>query len=719
MLALHRCGRTADALDQFHRTRRVLADELGIDASTTLRTLHDRILAADHELTPAAEPAMPRQLPGPPRTFTGRADALARLTAGTTSVITGAGGVGKTWLALQWAHRHRDDFPDGQLFVNLRGFDPVDQPLPAEVAVSGFLQALGVAFDAIPVDPQARTGLYRGLLTGRRMLIVLDNAADSDHVTPLLPGNPDCTVIVTSRRRLGGLLTAHGAVPVNLDVLDPADARNLLTRHIGADRVAGEPDATTELLRQCAGLPLALAIVAARASGRPDLPLSALSEELDDARLDALDAGDLSASLRGVFESSYRALAPDAAAMFELLGLTRASDIGVAAAASLAGTSRAKAILNQLEDAHLIQQYTAGRYRMHDLVRLYAADLAQRHDPPAREAALNRLIDHYLHAAGTADRILRPHRPAVEFGEPTAGTRLPPLRDTAAAMAWFDLEHSSLFAIQRLAADHGRHDAVWRLAWAMTSYQNKQGRFHDELAAWDYALNAAQHLPDDTQALIHRSLGRAYAHTGLHVESLTHLHHALTHAERTGDPLTLAHTHQALAAAWERQGQYGPALDHALQQLELYRTQDNPVWEADALNLVGWLHALLTQYAEAEPYCRAALELYSQHDDLDGEAMALDSLGYLAHNTGEHATAIDYYQQALRIYREIGNIANEANTLDRLGHTNAALGHFVDTCAAWRQALALYQGQHRTRDAVRVQEQLDRLSWSPVVSGRA
>ncbi|MCA1675170.1 MAG: hypothetical protein LC799_24255, partial [Actinobacteria bacterium] len=327
---------------------------------------------------------VPRQLPGASRLFTGRARELIRLTAvldtgaeqGATVVISaigGAGGIGKTTLALHWAHQNMERFPDGQLYVNLRGFDPSGTPMPPAMAVRGFLDALGVEPGAIPVDLDAQAGLYRSLVAGKRMLIVLDNARDTAHVAPLLPGSPTCTVLVTSRQQLAGLVTAHGAWHLALDTLTEVEGRELLTRHLGPDRVAAESEALSYLLERCAGLPLALGIVAARAVAHPRFPLAVLAEELREtaARLDAWDAGELNVNLRAVFSCSYDALAAEAAEVFRLLGIAPGPDISLAAVASLTAQSitRARALLRDLEAAYLVQQHAPGRYRMHDLIR--------------------------------------------------------------------------------------------------------------------------------------------------------------------------------------------------------------------------------------------------------------------------------------------------------------------------------------------------------------
>ncbi|MCA1601058.1 MAG: hypothetical protein LC776_05250, partial [Acidobacteria bacterium] len=326
-----------------------------------------RTHAGDLPAEPSSLRPVPRQLPGAPRLFTGRAYELTVLTGAlgpgsdagstvTTLVIGGVGGIGKTALALHWAHQNIEQFPDGQLYVNLRGFDPSGTMMPPGVAVRGFLDAFGVEPGAIPVDLDAQAGLYRSLVAGKQILIVLDNAHDTDQIAPLLPGGPSCTVLVTSRHQLMGLVTAYGAQPLNLDMLSEAEARELLARHLGDDRVTAELEAVDELLEICAGLPLALGIVAARAATHPDFTLSVLAEELRGTsdRLDALDAGELHANLRAVFSWSYQALDAEAAKAFSLLGLTPGPDISLAAVANLTAQSptRARALLRDLEAAY-------------------------------------------------------------------------------------------------------------------------------------------------------------------------------------------------------------------------------------------------------------------------------------------------------------------------------------------------------------------------------
>ena len=421
---------------------------------------------------------LPRQLPAPPRFFTGRQRELAALdemlapAAATVAALGGPGGIGKTWLAVRWAHDNLDRFPDGQLYLDLRGFDPIEEPMPVEAAIRSLLDGLGVAATAVPAEPEARIGLYRSVIAGRRILVVLDNARDSGQIAALLPGSPTATVLITSRRRLAGLVAAHGAGTLELGLFTDAEARTLLERHLGAQRL---DNSAGRLLRLCAGLPLALGIVASRAAAHPGFPLAVLADELATARLDALDAGDMAADIRAVFAASYQALDTVAARMFGLLGLTQCADIGLGAAAALGGVGpgAARAALGELHRAHLVDEDPPGRYRMHDLVRLYAAERAAERAAEEAEpqpAALRRLVDFYLHSALAAAAVIDADRPPIEIGDPPPGLAPPAFSDRAAAMGWFDLERAHLLAAQRLAADHGWDAAVWGLAWALNNY---------------------------------------------------------------------------------------------------------------------------------------------------------------------------------------------------------------------------------------------------------
>jgi len=690
-----------------------------------LARIIEELTRLDQGLAQAARQrdGVPRQLPGAPRLFTGRAPELARLTSalvatgeqGATVVISaigGAGGIGKTALAVHWAHQNIERFPDGQLYVNLRGFDVSGMPMAPAVAVRGFLDVFGVEPGAIPVDLDAQAGLYRSLVAGKRMLIVLDNARDSTQVSPLLPGDPTCTVMVTSRHQLTGLVTRHGAEPLDLDVLDKVEAQELLARHLGHDRVTAEPDAVVELLDRCAGLPLAVGIVAARAATHPDFPLSVLAGELYEAstRLDALDAGELSVNLRAVFSSSYQVLSTGATELFGLLGMASGPDIGLLAVASLAAQpiARTRSLLRDLEAAYLVQQHAPGRYRMHDLIRLYANERAH-HDHPAdtREAALQRLVDFYLHTSYIGERLLQPSRRPIEVGRPTSGCVPHLLEDGTAAMAWFNIEHPCLLAAQQLATQQSQHRSVWQLAWTLDTFHFRRGHLHDNFAAWRAGLAAAKQLDDPAAcALAHQNLGNACAWAGWHTEALDHLSQALNLAEQVDDAHVQGTTHRALAQAWEQQGDNQRALTHASHALCIYRTLGNPVWEAVGLNLAGWCHARLGHQQKARTCCEAALALFHRHHHRDGEAATLDSLGYLAQHSGQHVQAISYYHQALTLYRDLGNTYDEADTLARLGEAHTALGQGGEARHAWQQALKLYQIQRRTTEAESIQRQM-------------
>ncbi|MEU1183820.1 BTAD domain-containing putative transcriptional regulator [Streptomyces sp. NPDC005820] len=736
MLALYRGGRSADALTHYQEIRRRLAEELGTDPGPPLHQLHQQILTADPALVlPAPEfargtgvPApVPRQLPARPHRFIGRDRQLAELTkaldaagepGGTVviSAIGGSGGIGKTWLALHWAYQNFDWFPDGQLYVDLGGFDPSGEPVAPAVAVRGFLDALGVDPGAVPVDVQAQIGLYRSLVEGKRMLIVLDNAADAEQAAALLPGSATCTVLVTSRRRLAGLASAHGARMLTLDVLTGAEARELMGRHLGEGRAAAEPEAVAALLEHCAGLPLAISVVAARAAAHPDFPLAVLAEELRDesARLDALDAGDLTANVRAAFTVSYRALTVGAAEVFRLVGLAPGPEIGTAAVGSLVArpVTAVRAALRELENAHLIRQSVPGRYRLHDLLRLYAAERVGHDQPEASgQQALRRLMDFYLHTAYAGDRALSPlHHQALQLGLPSDGATVQPLSGKEAVLTWFHTEHASLLAAQRRAAEQGWDATVWQLAWVLDGFLWRQGRLHDHVALWRNGLAAAERLGEATvRARAHRRLGHACARAGNHDDALKHTRLALASAEEADDLAEQARVHDVIAWTWANQGDDRQALTHVRHTLRLHRMADDPLAEANAVNAVGWYEARLDEHEQALTHCEQALALHRQHGFPDGEACTLDSLGYIAHSARRYTQALAYYRQAHTLFQRLGNAYEEANTLARIGDAHRTLGRHEQAHQSWQQAVDLYHDQHREQDAEQIRDRMNAL----------
>ncbi|WP_461124389.1 ATP-binding protein [Saccharothrix stipae] len=696
-----------------------------------------------HAATPPP-PMVPRQLPAAPGLFAGRAAELAVLdralasaapkvaasdergaTVGepvradppvgrvaVVSAIGGAGGIGKTWLALAWANRNLDHFPDGQLFVDLRGFGPGEPRATIDV-LADFLVALGVDRDHQPTDLDARVGLYRTHTTNRRMLVLLDNAARAEQVVPLLPGGNSCTVLITSRDRLHGLVARHSARPVRLDVLTDTEARTLLTTALGDTRLdPGTEWAITELIGLCGGFPLALGLIAARLRTRPDL-LADLVAEQRDLGLDALESDDPTASLPTVLSWSLRHLTDQHRTLFALLGVAPGPDTTPSAVAALTDLTPARAhrALSALEEASLMERRPGGRYAMHDLVRDYAAVTAHAALPKhVRQTALTRVMDFHLHTAIAADRLLHSHRDTLHADSPAPGAYHHPLPDTAAALAWLEAEHATLLATQYAATALGHHRVAWHLAWALDTFHIRRGHRLDALASWQAALVATEHIPDPpTLIRTHRHLGNAYSRLGLHEQATDHLDQALSLAACHHDRIEQAHTHRVLGIAWELRRDHRRALDHARASLDLYRTLDQPVREAEALNSVGWLTACLGEFDTALVHCRRALTLHRHHHNLDGQAATLDSLAFIAHLIGDHRQALDHYHEALTLNRALGDIYRVANSLERVGHPHAALGQDEQARKVWWEASELYREQGREADAERVLRQLDEL----------
>ncbi|MBO4209950.1 AfsR/SARP family transcriptional regulator [Micromonospora echinofusca] len=735
LLALAGTGQQAAALRLYADTRDRLVEELGVEPAAELTEAHLRILR--QEVTPAAvvpEPGpgpatAPAQLPADLAGFTGRAAALRELDrllpeTGTTpgadtrravvvSAIGGTAGVGKTTLAVHWAHRVAHRFPDGQLYVNLRGFDLDGRAVAPDEALRGFLAALHVPPQRIPNDLDQQAALYRTLLADRRMLIVLDNARDCDQVRPLLPGAGGCLVVVTSRDRLTGLVVTEGAHPVTLDLLSPTESRELLGRRLGRDRAAAEPLAVDEIVHRCARLPLALAIVAARAAANRAFPLDALAAELAELAetagpLDALDAGDPSTDVRAVFSWSYRMLDAGSARLFRLLGLHPGPDVAVPAVASLTGLppARVRPLLATLTRAHLLVEPVPGRYALHDLLRAYAAELCRTDDSDAeREAARHRLFDHYLHTTHAADDLLDPYRLAqpVDLEPARPGVTVDARTDHAWATRWFGTEHQVLLGTVAQAAATGFDGHAWRLAAALTTYLDRRGHWPELAAVQHTALLAAQRQNDPAgQARAHRGLAICCTWLGRYDEAHRHYRRDLELYRDLGDDTGQAHTHLGISWVLAREGRRRDAVTHADRALALYRTSGYRVGQAKALNNLAFFHARLGDHRLALACCRQALALHEENGDRHGVALAWDNLGYVRHQLGQHQRALACYRRALLLHRELGDRYDEAEVLENMGDTHQAAGDRGAARHAWRDALAIFDDlDHPDTDRLR------------------
>jgi DNA-binding SARP family transcriptional activator/tetratricopeptide (TPR) repeat protein len=705
MLALYRCGRQADADEQYRRIRRCLADELGSDPGVALRRLHERILAADPTLAapsgdiraPEVQPAaatVPAQLPADVRAFTGRTGELAaldRLLAPpegdepplTVALLSGTAGVGKSALAVRWAHRVREAFPDGQLYVNLRGYD-AEQPVAVADALAGFLTALGVRGAEIPPGVDERAGRYRSELTGRRMLVLLDNASSVEQVRPLLPGTGSCLVLVTSRDSLPGMVAVHGAERVSLDLLPPADAVGLLRRLIGA-RVDREPSVAADLAAACARLPLALRIAAELAAARTDVSLAELVAELGDhrSRLDLLDAGgDPRAAVRGVFSWSYQNLPPDAARAFRLLGLHPGDSVHVEAVAALIGTDvgEARRLLGVLVRASLIHVGRRGRYGMHDLLRAYAAELATGHDAaPDRKAALTHLFDHYLAGSVAAMNALYPEDSAA------AG-------DPVVARNWIEAERPNLAAACTYGAAHGWYRHAVDLAGTLFRYLDAGGPVAEAVTVTASAVSAARALGDrDAQARALSDLGRLHRRQGrLHEAAETYRQALILYAdlgERAAEAVALRN----LGSVHWRLGDYRQAADHYRRAWTHYRRLDDAAGQADALVRLGLVDARLGNETEATERLRSALELSAQLGDRFSEAYALSLLARLSRRPADLERAGVQLEQSLAAVRLAGDRTAEAYALTDLAAVYAGGGRLAEAADHLRDALVLHR----------------------------
>jgi DNA-binding SARP family transcriptional activator/Tfp pilus assembly protein PilF len=716
MLALYRTGRSSEALEVYDRLRRRLAGDVGIDPGAELRELHRAILRGSVDeappvptSTPPAPRTVPAQLPMDVRGFTGRGPELARLdallfdapapaTAVVIAAMSGTAGVGKTALAVHWGHLVRDRFPDGQLYVNLRGYDR-DLPLKADDALALFLSALGVPGPDIPLELDARAAQFRTEVAGRRMLIVLDNASAVEQVRPLLPGSPSCAVVVTSRDSLSGLVAVHGAERLDLDLLSQREAVALLRRLIGS-RVEVEPDAAAVLAVQCARLPLALRVAAEHVVAHPDVSLADLVAELADRRrrLDLLDAGeDPRASVTAVFSWSVRKLPPPAARMFRLLGLHPAADFDIHAAAALAevGVDEAGHTMDKLVRAHLVH-VVGGRYGMHDLLRAYAVGLVEDADAggdgrDAREA-LGRLFDYYVAAAAAAMDVLHPVETARRVRPSLPTIPLPDLSEPDAARDWLDVERQGLTAVAAHTAGHGWLAHTVQLAATLYEYLIG-GHCVEALAIHGRARDAAREAGDpagEADALL--GLGIAHSQLGRHAAATTFFEQAIPLFEAAGEAVGRARAVGNVGVINLRLGSYDRAIDYFGQALTLHRQAGNRNGQAAILNNLGMLEEMLGRYASAADYLDRARALFRELGNRVGEAEALNNLGMVKRELGEYAAAMAHHEAALPLFKEVGNRLGEAWTHDNLGRLYLRRGRPEPAAAQHRQALALFRG---------------------------
>ncbi|MET0237334.1 MAG: BTAD domain-containing putative transcriptional regulator, partial [Kibdelosporangium sp.] len=693
MLALYRCGRHADALDWYERVRTRLADELGVDPGPRLQRLHTAILRRDPTLDPQPTQVrgpVPAQLPPPVGHFAGRSNELASLTDPDAAivVVSGPAGIGKTALAVQWAHQTKHRYPDGQLFLDLRGHDPDAALTPAD-ALTHVLRGLGIPPDRIPAGVADQTALYRSLIHDRRLLIILDNGGTADHVLPLVPPTASSTLVVTSRSQLSALAIDHAVQSAELDVLTVPEARALIDRVLGVRRVDREPAAAFELISLCGRMPLALRIAAARLAARPRQQIADLVAELSADRLDALQVTGDSRSVRTVFASAYNALSEPAARLFRLLGLHPGTSFGTRLAAAVTGLShgRARRSVDELSAAHLIMETERGQYRFHDLIRLYASECAKADETaPHRDEAAHRIIDWYLAIADAANRALDPTRTRITATLADPPAELPFATESDAVLAFLDSERGNLVPIVALAAE-GHELTACHLTYLLAGFLNRRGHWSEWVATCRSGVAAATRLRDpELGGLMRSALGVSCIFTRRFDEALDVLHEALVLTQASGNRSDEGYVHNNLAVANAGLRRFDDAAESFSRAMELH-SGTNAL--AAALNNVGYAHVLNGDHAASLEHLPRALTLARETGDLALEASVLHGLGVAHRLRGDCEQALKFLTQALEANRRVGFERHVPVVLNDIGETLVsagdhplALGHFTEALAA-------------------------------------
>ncbi|MFD0689170.1 tetratricopeptide repeat protein [Actinomadura fibrosa] len=662
-------------------------------------------LAAVRAVPPPDDPwSPPWQLPADTVHFTGRSAELSRLLAlgsgarrpvgaAMVGAIDGMAGIGKTALAVHAAHRLADRFTDGCLFLDLHGYTQSVAPLSPAEALERLLRALGVPGRRIPGGVDERAALYRGRLAGSRTLIVLDNAAGAEHVRPLLPAEPNCLVLVTSRRRLASL---DETLPISLDVLGPADGLALLAASAGRRLAgAGERAAARQVVDLCGRLPLAIRIATARLRSRPAWTVADLARSLAERHgaLARLDDGER--DVAAAFSLSYGALTSGQRRMFRRFALHPGREGGTHAAAALAGTTVAQAerLCEDLLDAHLLHQSAPGRYGYHDLIRDFAVEAAATEEPPDRcRAAVTSLLDHYVATASAAMRVLYPDEEDRRPRVPATRSPVPPVTEPAAALAWLDVERPNLVAACAHGTAHGWPERTTRLAAVLFRYLDVGGHLADAEAVYGHARQAAEDAGDRTsEAHVLTSLGGVYWNQGRYEHAAQAVQDALAIFQATGDRFGQARALGNLGLIYWRQGRYPQAADHSRQALALHRGSGDLAGQARALGNLGLVRWRQGENGKAIRAVRQAMACYGKLGDRRGEARMLGNLGNVRHHQGRHAQAVHHHRRALALYRELGDRVGEADALTNLGLPLRRQGHVQQAADHHREALALYR----------------------------
>jgi tetratricopeptide (TPR) repeat protein len=643
----------------------------------------------------------PRQLPGVRRDLVGRRAELKTLTAmldridragvPDVALISGMGGIGKTALVLTWAHSVCDRFPDGQIYLDLGGFGPAQTPTTLESTLASMLTALGEEPELIPSDLTARLGMYRTRTADRRLLLVLDNVWSTDQVRLLIPGSAGSTVVITSRHQLSGLVTGDIPLVMSLRGLGDDDAERFLALHLGDDRVAREAEAVSDIVAACAGLPLALSIVTARAIEEPHWPLARFSEELQYAAGGLDGFHDPEECLRTVFSWSYKHLSDEAVGVFCVLAHHPAPSISEKAAASMVGVSlqSVRRTLQELRSAHMITRDDPDRVAFHDLLRAFAHDMTASGERRAElDAAIPRLLDYYRLTACNAAEVSYPHLPPITLGPAEPDVVPETFTDHGTALRWLSEERAGLLAAVRLAVDTGRGTNVWQLCWAIEEYLARRWYRDDHQATMEIALAATS--PDDILGLAHvrKGLGRADQLSGRYDAALGHLGEALSLFEKLDDGAAQADVCAEIGRLWQFQRQFKLALVFADRSLVFAIQSGNRHREARALNDIGWYYIQLGRYSTALDYCQRALVLHREIGDRYGEGQTLHSLGCAHLALQDPREAAHHFQQGLDLLDdEIRDRYYEAVTYVHLGDAYHADRKPEGAREVWERAL--------------------------------